>query len=104
MRKKKIDKKVAPKPIIIEFKYLLKNFDGPVITISLLLTNSSYQVSGGGSSARYSSDCLVLEVKRLTYPSREGSKITSGGYETALSTLLNPVNTIHVIGINVTTV
>ncbi len=51
---KNTDAKVDPKPIIIEFEYLPKNFDGPVMTISLLLTNSSYQVSGAGKESRYS--------------------------------------------------
>jgi hypothetical protein len=39
----------------------------------------------------------------LTYPSKEGSKNTSGGYVIELVTLLNPVRIIHVIGISVTT-
>ena len=51
---KNTDAKVEPNPIIIEFEYLPKNYDGPVITISLLLTSSSYQFSGGGSESRYS--------------------------------------------------
>jgi hypothetical protein len=45
---KNTEKNVAPNPIIKELEYLGKNLEGPVITISLLLTNSSYQVSGGG--------------------------------------------------------
>ena len=33
-------------------EYLPKNFDGPVMTISLLRTNSSYHVSGGGRESK----------------------------------------------------
>ena len=51
---KNTDKNVAPNPIINELAYLPKNLEGPAITISRLLTNSSYQVSGGGSESRYS--------------------------------------------------
>ena len=98
------DANVEPKPIIIEFEYLPKNFEGPVITISLLLTSSSYQFSGGGNESRYSGDCLDLLVNKLTYPSKDGSNNTSGGYEIALSTFLKLVITIQDIGIKVITV
>ena len=63
---KNTDKKVAPKPIINELEYLPINFEGPVITISLLLTNSSYQVSGGGRESKYSCGCLERLVNKLT--------------------------------------
>ena len=49
---KNTEKNVAPNPIIKELEYLGKNLEGPVITISLLLTNSSYQVSGGGRESK----------------------------------------------------
>jgi len=100
---KNTDAKVEPNPIIIEFEYLPKNFDGPVITISLLLTSSSYQFFGGGNESRYSCDCLDLLVNKLTYPSSDGSNRTSGGYEIALSTFLKLVITIQDIGIKVIT-
>ena len=90
--------------MINELVYLPKNFEGPAITISLLRTNSSYQVSGGGRESRYSCDCLERVVNKLTYPSSDGLKKTSGGYVIALSTLLKPVSIIQVIGIRVTTV
>ena len=100
---KKTDANVDPNPIIIEFEYLPKNFEGPVITISLLRTSSSYQVSGAGNESRYSTDCLDLLVNKLTYPSKDGSNNTSGGYEIALSTFLKLVITIQDIGIKVIT-
>jgi hypothetical protein len=58
---------------------------------------------GGGRESKYSLGCLERLVNKFTYPSREGSKKTSGGYDIALSTLLKLVATIQVIGIKVTT-
>ena len=70
------------------------------MTICLLRTISSYHVFGGGNVSKYSADCRVLCVNKLTKPSSDGSDRILGGYEMASVTLLNAVDTINTIGMN----